>query len=70
MCGQAWGQCKLCAGRGSPAGAVAGDTVTFTMSLGVICLALGFSVFIGVAFGLYPANKAAKLQPIQALRHD
>ena len=24
MCGQAWGQCKLCAGRGSPAGAVAG----------------------------------------------
>ena len=50
--------------------AVAGDTVTFTMSLGVISLALGFAVFIGVAFGLYPANKAAKLQPIQALRHD
>ena len=50
--------------------AVAGDTVTFTMSFGVISLALGFAVFIGVAFGLYPANKAAKLQPIQALRHD
>ncbi len=50
--------------------AVAGDTVTFTMSFGVIALALGFAVFIGVAFGLYPANKAAKLQPIQALRHD
>ncbi|HWR19604.1 MAG TPA: ABC transporter permease [Clostridia bacterium] len=54
----------------SIANVVAGDMVTFTMSFDVIALALGFSVLIGVAFGLYPANKAAKLQPIQALRHD
>jgi putative ABC transport system permease protein len=54
----------------SIANVLAGDMATFTMSFGVIALALGFSVLIGVAFGLYPANKAAKLQPIQALRHD
>jgi len=36
----------------------------------VAWLAIGFSVFIGVAFGLYPANKASKLKPIDALHYD
>jgi putative ABC transport system permease protein len=35
-----------------------------------IFVALGFSIFVGVAFGLYPAWRAAKLDPIEALRHD
>ena len=33
-------------------------------------LAVGFSVLIGVMFGLYPANKASSLRPIEALRFE
>lgn len=44
--------------------------MTLTMSAGVAELAIGFSMAVGVIFGLYPADKASKLKPIDALHYD
>lgn len=39
----------------------------FAISAGSVFLACGFSIGVGLIFGLYPARKAAELDPIQAL---
>jgi putative ABC transport system permease protein len=45
-------------------------SVPFVPSIAVIALAVGFSALIGMVFGFFPALRGARLDPIDALRHE
>jgi putative ABC transport system permease protein len=44
--------------------------IPFSPSAAVILLAVGFSALIGMVFGFFPALRGARLDPIDALRHE
>ncbi len=49
---------------------VLGSNWQFAISFQAILLGLGVSAFVGVVFGLYPAQQASKKSPIEALRYE
>ena len=74
-------EASMVSGLGGLVGVIMGILVTMTIvklgqdiiyypSVGIMALAFGISVALGVLFGLYPAVKASRLQPVDALRNE
>ena len=60
----------ICAGFGLGQVIASVSPLPATVSLWSIFLGIGFSSAVGIFFGIYPASKAARLNPIEALRYE
>ncbi|MTI67112.1 MAG: FtsX-like permease family protein [Firmicutes bacterium] len=73
-------EAMIISGIGGIIGTILGQTISSIIALTIgippsvsiitIIIAVSFSCIVGIFFGIYPANKAAKLDPIDALRYE
>ena len=57
-------------GLGLAGVAAAGMKIPFILDPTIVLIAFGFSALVGIVFGYFPARRAARMNPIEALRHE